>query len=355
MSIRHKTNARIGLKCFKVVGALMVMAMTVATAQETNAPSEPAESTDSAPPAAKAPPAANSPAQVTAEPIADGRTAIELLRAARLQLRDYRTLKAKVVELIEFGPRRFKAEGVYLQGRDNRLRLDLAVRLENISGRLLQVSEGDILWTVYEIGGAPRVTRRDVKQILAAAERLNASTMIAQDLGLGGLPALLGAIEQSMDFSAPTVATIEGRKFHVLQGEWKQAIRDQFQQQAQAQPVPSDKPRPLPEHVPDLVRIYLDAETSFPYRIRYLRRASNAGAEPRPVLTIDFQDIVVNAAIDPVEFRYSAPDGANVVDLTNLYLQQLRGGEATPPGGSPASGGPGAVPGTVAPGAGGTP
>ena len=136
MSIRHKTNARIGLKCFKVIGALMVMATTIATAQETNEPSEPAKSTEAASPAAEASPAANSPAQVTAEPIADGRTAIELLRAARLQLRDYRTLKAKVVELIEFGPRRFKAEGVYLQGRDNRLRLDLAGRIFQPHGQI---------------------------------------------------------------------------------------------------------------------------------------------------------------------------------------------------------------------------
>lgn len=353
MSIRYKTNARNGLKCFKVIGALMVMATTVASAQEADNPANPAKPADAAPPAAEAAPVAESPASVTAEPVADGRTAIELLRAARLQLRNYRTLKAKVVELIEFGPRRFKAEGVYLQGRDNRLRLDLAVRLENTSGRLLQVSEGDILWTVYEIGSVPRVTRRDVKQILAAAEQLNASTLIAQDLGLGGLPALLGAVEQSMDFSPPTAATIEGRKFHVLQGEWKAAIRDQFQQQAQAQPVPSDKPRPLPEHVPDLVRIYLDAETSFPYRIRYLRRATSAGAEPRPVLTIDFQDIVVNAAIDPVEFRYSAPDGANVVDLTNVYLQQLRGGGAAPAGGVAPAGTPSPAP--AVPGATGTP
>src|SRR5690606_31181575 len=59
------------------------------------------------PTAASAPPATESPS-------------VQLLQDAREKLSSYRTLKAKIVETVEFGPRRFRAEGEYLQGLGNR-------------------------------------------------------------------------------------------------------------------------------------------------------------------------------------------------------------------------------------------
>ena len=287
--------------------------------------------------AAKAQPDTAPPAASNAAPApgSDDSEGSALLRQAREKLGSYRTLRAKMSETVAFGPRRFKAEGSYIQGPDNRVRVDLAVAIGENKGRLLQVSGGDVLWTVYDLGGKPRVTRRDINQILAAVGPSRDKAYQLAELGLGGLQALLASIEQSIAFEPPFEAEIEGRKFFVLQGEWKQEIRTAFQQQmqqAQPQQPPAGTVLPLPPHIPELVRLYLDAETLFPYRIRYLKRGATPGAEPTPLLTLDFRDIVVNASIDPSEFRYTPPSGVDVADVTSHYLQQLRGSTARPPG-----------------------
>lgn len=338
MSIRYKTIGRFRQNICKIVGALMLGAATIAGAQD---PNSPAETSPSGPKTATSGQAADktgsSNANAKNQAKSTERTSLELLRLARLRLDGYETLKADMVEVIEFGPRRFQAKGVYLRGTGHRLRLDLAVTLENSTGRLLQISDGDILWTVYDVGQTPRITRRDVTQILAAAEKSHNRGDLALQLGLGGLPALLAAVERSMVLEPPIVAEIDGRTFHVIQGTWKPAYLAQFQEQARNLPTPQKEPRPLPVHVPELVRIYLDAKTHFPYRIRYLKTSTKAGAEPRPILTLDFRNIVVEAPIDPTVFRYTVPDGANVADLTNYYLRQLRGGNRAPAAAQPAS------------------
>lgn len=261
-----------------------------------------------------------------------------LLRQSRDNLAGFRTLKAKMVETAEFGPRRFKAEGIYLQGVDHRVRVDVEVSIGENKGRLLQVSDGEVLWTIYDVGPQLRITRRDVNQILAATEGAEARATELAELGLGGLPALLTSIERSNDFQPTQTATIEGRKFYVLQGAWKPEVRQQFQAKAQSLPVPTTEPRPLPPHVPDLIRVYLDSETLFPYRIRYLKQIAAApGAEPAPILTLDFRDIVVNASLDPSEFRYTPPAEAEVADITSFYLQKIRdaaGAAPAPPTGN---------------------
>lgn len=256
---------------------------------------------------------------------ATGVDAKTLLAQSRETIGSYRTLKAHMSETIEFGPRRMKAEGEYLQGDGNRVRIDLNVAVGENKGTLLQVCEGDVLYTIYGTGPTPRITRRDVKQILAAAKNDQTKAMIGAELGLGGLPALLAAIEQTIEFGPPQTTKIEGRQFFVLEGTWIAAIAEQFQRQAQQLPTPTTEPRPLPAHIPEMVRVYLDAETHFPYRIRYLKRGAAPGVAPSPLLTIDFSEIVVNASLDPSEFRYSAPQDAQVNDITKMYLQQIQG------------------------------
>ena len=295
-------------------------------------------------PAEQAPPAgtASDPAGTTASaagaavsPVPDAST---LLAQAREKLDSYRTFKATLVETVEFGPRRFTAEGVYMQGIDQRVRIDLEVSIGKNKGRLLQISDGDVLHTVYDVGATPRITRRDVKQILAAIKNEQATSTVKAELGLGGLPALLSAIEQSIEFQPTVTAAIDGRDFYILEGTWKPLFREQFERQAQqfSNPGPEGEPRPLPAHIPDFIRLYIDAESLVPYRVRYLKQSTAPGEEPAPLLTLDFRDIVVNASIDPIEFRYAAPEGVQVADITKLYLQQIQGPANTAPPTPPA-------------------
>lgn len=318
MTIRHNHAVSIPRQISESLRAPMILvALLIASPVVQAQPNNPAESE-----AAKLQPA-------------EGTSAVELLQDARQRLGEYRTLKATISEAIEFGPRRFKAKGVYLQGAGERVRVDVSVAIGKNKGRLLQVSEGDVLWTVYDIGETPKITRRDVKQILAAAKNPSTKAMLAQDLGLGGLPALLAAIEQSMEFEQPLKTRIDGRDFFVLQGQWKAAILEQFKAQQTQHGPPSAEQQPLPPQVPERVRVYLDAESLFPYRIRYLKNSPSPGVEPSPLLTLDFSDIVVNASLDPSEFDPPDFGDAEVVDLTNAYVQKLQATTPSAPSQTP--------------------
>ena len=267
-----------------------------------------------------------------------------LLRQSRERVRSFRTLRASISETAAFGPRRFEASGTYLQGEGRKLRLELDVTIAGATGHLLQVCDGDVLYTLYDTGGtAPaepaagtrgktagpvRVTRRDVNQIFAAIAKRGseAQTRLVGELGLGGVSALLAAVERSMTFEPPQMTTLGGRTFYVLDGVWNADIREGMAAQL------GGADRPLPAHIPDAVRVYLDTDQLFPHRLRYLKTTA-PGEPPQPLLTMDFRDVVANAAVEPREFTLTIPPDAVLEDVTNKYVQMLQQRDAeTEPG-----------------------
>src|SRR5262249_44180602 len=138
------------------------------------------------------------------------RASLELKRA-RQRLLKYSSVSANIVESIAIFDRGYKAEGRYMQTalkpNDWHMRLQLTVKVGETTGSLLEVCDGEVLWTRSEIDfGKKRerkerkdtiLTRRNVAEIMGAARRAvdekTQSALIAS-LGLGGLPALLAAI-----------------------------------------------------------------------------------------------------------------------------------------------------------------
>jgi hypothetical protein len=250
----------------------------------------------------------------------------EVLRIARERLtgnrekqspNDVQSIRARIVERVAISGRKFRLEGSYLQGTDLRLRLELKVVSENpdsrIDGTLLEVCDGTILWANYQVGKEKRITRRDVSQILNASKtngQINFSTV---ELGLGGLPALLASLDRWMKFESVTQEEINGKKFTVLGGVWKDAclkvLLDKMSKQH------------LPEHVPDSVRIYLEPDLLFPRRIAFLK---HRGSQVEPLVELDLLDIHINGPMDEHQFEYAPPDGARPVDVTTEYVQQLQ-------------------------------
>jgi hypothetical protein len=234
---------------------------------------------------------------------------------------DVQSIRARIVERVGISGRKFRLEGSYLQGTDLRLRLDLKVIPETAQGRvegsLLEVCNGTILWANYQVGQQTRITRRDVSQILNASKtngQINFSTV---ELGLGGLPALLASLDRWMKFDSVTQEEINGKKFTVLSGAWKDAcLKDLLAKMSKQH---------LPQHVPDSVRIYLEPELLFPRRIAFLKRR---GTQTEALVELDLLDIVINGPIDEHQFEYAPPDGARPVDVTTEYVQQLQ--NATP-------------------------
>jgi outer membrane lipoprotein-sorting protein len=71
-----------------------------------------------------------------------------------------------------------------------------------------------------------------------------------------------------------------------------------------------------------MFRIYLDRETGFPHRILYLKKVPGRDVQ-RPMLTLDFLDVVLNEPINKSEFEYEPPAGVTPVEQTKAFVDML--------------------------------
>ncbi len=248
------------------------------------------------------------------------------LSSAREKLLGFHSIRAKIVETVAVGDRRFKAEGSYVQGSALKLRLEFKVTSQSSTGSILEVCDGQVLWSRYTIGDSLRISRRDVQQILDAARAATKApnAMAVAELGLGGLPSLLASIDESMTFHTLRDDEIDDQRFKVLEGGWNQQFLDSWKA---ANPKSPDK---LADHIPDAVRIYLDAATYAPRRILYLKWDDEKQVN-RPMVTVDFVDLVLNAPVSNDEFYFVPPDNVTPEDITPMYLERLRPAGARKP------------------------
>ena len=277
------------------------------------------------------------------------KSATQILKAARDRLIGYKSVRAQILETVAIGPRKFKVVGSYLQGTDLKLRLDFKVKIGESEGSLLEVCDGQVLWTRHSISRRPtksskagddtkakkskkavkvpaevRITRRDVRKILdqAAASSNVSGNMLVAELGLGGLPALLASLERTMTFESRKEEQVDNKAFTVIRGTWnarytKQFIEgNPFQQQG------------IPLYIPDRVRVYFDRETLFPRRVLYEKKDPNRNIY-KPMVTLDFVKVEFDVSVNRKEFQFIPPDDVFANDVTNQYLQQLAPGKTS--------------------------
>src|SRR5579864_8004021 len=89
------------------------------------------------------------------------------LKRARQQMLKYSSVSANIVETIAVLDRSFKAEGRYLQTalkpNDWHMRLQLMVKVGETTGSLLEVCDGEVLWTRTEIDFGKKRERKERK------------------------------------------------------------------------------------------------------------------------------------------------------------------------------------------------
>ena len=256
--------------------------------------------------------------QMTEAPGPESPEAKAALDQARQRLLSYPSIQAKLVETVALTNRRFTINGSYLQGGgggDLRLRMEFQVKVGETEGSILEVCDGQVLWTRHKVGNDVRISRRDVRQILqAAADNGLSDNLITVELGFGGLPGLLASIGNSIQFDQYKEDTADGRKLVVIEGGWKPDMLKFWQ---------GTKPdEPLPDYVPARIRLYLDGESLFPRRILYLGR--NAENLLRPKVSLDFSEIETNTAIPAAKFKFVPPEGVFPEDLTPQFLDQIK-------------------------------
>ncbi len=105
-----------------------------------------------------------------------------------------------------------------------------------------------------------------------------------------------------------------------IQGTWTEA----FASKLRAQPSqPGQAPSTLlPAYVPDAIRIYVDREAGFPHRILYMKKIPGREVQ-RPMLTLDFMDVVLNEPINKSEFEYEPPAGVTPIVQTKAFVDML--------------------------------
>ena len=254
-----------------------------------------------------------------------GASAQVTLESARDRLISYRSVQAEMVETVDLGLRRFRMKGSYLQGTDLKLRLEYDLLVGNTEAHLVEVCDGQILWTHQTIGAEERVTRRNVRQILTAASSAGKTpqNLLTAELGLGGLPGLLAGIQKSLQLEKQWEQDVNEQTFVVIEGSWKKSFRSKFLGPD------AEADQPLPAFVPDQVRIYFEQESLFPRRILYLKRSEDGTR--RPMVTLDFVDVQWDVELAEDAFNYTPPEKVARQDVTQAYINRfapLKQGEA---------------------------
>ncbi|HUQ70230.1 MAG TPA: hypothetical protein VM165_11935 [Planctomycetaceae bacterium] len=268
---------------------------------------------------------------VAQDPALSTPNATELLATAHQRLLSHSQIRADLQEVVAIKEPPFRMSGSYVSA-GLKLKLNLQVKLPGgVQGSLLEVCDGERLWSVTELPGSTRVTRRDVRQILAAMDQAKGrpERTAAIDLALGGLPALLTSLSRSMQFQSVKAETVSDREFWMVSGKWRtEFIRQLTGGNAAAK---------LPAHIPDAVRVYLAKDTFFPERIVYLKQKPE-GEGFRPLLDLRLTNVVLNGPVDPREFEFTPPESVEPEDVTRQYLEQLFPPTATtkPPSGESA-------------------
>lgn len=252
--------------------------------------------------------------------------AIAILRKSRDALLLRHSVSAKLKENVSIGSSRFQASGTYEAAEFPKLRLNFEVNVGNTTGSLLQVCDGQLLWTVQEIAHREEekpslhVSRVVIDELLSAlkdSKHIPEAVLIA-NLGMGGLPTLLASLERSMIFDAHKVIEDDGKPYTVIQGGWNEEYRARLS---------GGKGGPLPAHIPDRVRIYFDQQADFPFPVRVLylkERATAANVKSyQLLLSLEFTDVVVDGPVSEDQFHYFPPEGLKVENRTDKFIEMI--------------------------------
>jgi hypothetical protein len=277
--------------------------------------------------------------------------ATEILNDVKQKLDELDSLSCDLHQIVSYSGMKVVAAGRYVQASGNRVRLEFRLfpamttkstdRIPaspdgeqsaeddepDLRGTFVQVSDGIVLHTLFENGGQIRVTRKNIRDVLTAAgdSKSYGTDAALRDLGVGGIKALLGRIQSDMEFAPVQRSTAGGTQMYRLTGRWTaEALARLFNAPADTAILPA-------EHLPEYVRILIDAESSLPRRIQFLKRNADPEAGVvRPIVTLDFRSIELNKNIDDSMFAFSPPEGVTEEDVTDQTIDLINQLSAAP-------------------------
>jgi len=252
-----------------------------------------------------------------------------ILDGAIKALESRHSISAQIRQEVELFGQRLVGSGAYLELRTDRARLsrlELRTQLGQQTGSLVQVCDGENLWThrrLLDDGKLDRVDLARVERALKKAGRSGDEPLPAYLGNLCGLGRLLRGLKRNFLFTTaqPGLWGPEERPVWRLSGRWTperlaEILPDQKDAIARGEPPDlSALPPPLPEEV-----VLLLGQTDlFPYRVEFHRPGS---ARRRVLLTMDLFDVAFDLPVDPARFRY-APGDVSYADRTKEVVESL--------------------------------
>ena len=248
----------------------------------------------------------------------------EVLRQARGRLIEYPSLSCvlRVTAVTPSGS--VESVGRYTAADALRIRMELDTQLGQLTGRLLEVCDGQVLWSVRRLEGLQdtsisgeeepsvetTIVRRDierVRQALATEER-TPRQMLHAELAVGGLPSLLAGLEQA--FHLRSIESPDG--VLSFRGPLRALTDDAVTAKSLGQ-------------LPISAQLDLDAVTLLPLRVSYFRAD---GGHWRLQQRLELSQYVTDSQPPAEFFRFTPPSEVDVVDRTESVINAIR--EASP-------------------------
>ena len=252
------------------------------------------------------------PAQL-AEKIREGNS---LIRQSRLLLlHNMGPISAEVLQIIQTPTQSFRATGKYWQAPQSKSRLLVEMEIDKASGRILQVSNGQVIWSVREITSeADRTAKTDSDK---PPQRLQIERIDLQRLS--DFTKVTGADETesrvAREFRAVKQVSINQQSCIVLEGEWKADISENESEYEFAVKV-------FQQARPDLVRLFIRESDLFPMRYLCLKQHPDRSGYYAQ-LAMELTEITPLPNLDPSMFNYRPPDEQVPNDITHEYLSRL--------------------------------
>jgi len=194
-----------------------------------------------------------------------------------------------------------------LAARNGDERVEMATKMREDTVKSLEVISGGILWTESQTPTGPLVTKVDLSQV---KKSLAAEHKASPALPLLGTNALydLSNLAKVVSFNGAYEQAAGASKEYVLVG----SLKPQFT---------TDNPLPLAaQRFYKTVIVAVDAKDFFPRRIELGREGNH------PLLKLEFTDVELNAPLPQDAFKYTVPEGADVIDRTDWTISELEKG-----------------------------
>lgn len=270
----------------------------------------------------------------------------EILESIEQHLRNARWIRTHIRQEVELLGQKFTAEGEYIWAQGNRMRLELNIRVSDVTGRLLEICDGRDQWHVEEILDVKKVEHLDLEQcgdVLNDPDfDKNQRQAFLDARGFAGLAPFVDALQEFFVFTTLEKVEQDGKKILIARGTWNEeklggdqpvepepaATPDQQGQQTAQQQQQQQQERQrfsvlnLPPEMPSSIAVWIDPDGLW---VRRVEMVAERAPKDRPSrLIVEFSEPELKEEVDRKVFEYQPPDDVRVADRTGVVIETLK-------------------------------